>query len=60
MTGNLSGYSLATVFPIREQGVIIFEKTTTMERGSILYLCDGVSVLTAFLFSLPDFGAPCW
>ena len=58
MAGRLSGYGPASVFLLGTMDVII--KTTTTEQGSFSYLCDGVSVLTAFLLSLPGFGAPCW
>ena len=60
MIGNIAGQIPASVFSIKEtRASLHFEKDDNHGAG-FLYLCAGVSVLTAFLFGLPGLGASCW
>ena len=58
---NIAGHIPASVFSVKEtRASLHFEKDDNHGAGFLLYLCAGVSVLTAFLFGLPGLGASCW
>ena len=61
MIGNIAGHIPVIVFSVKEtRASLHFEKDDNHGAGFLLYLCAGVSVLTAFLFGLPGLGASCW
>ena len=61
MISNIAGHILAGIFSVKEtRASLYFEKDDNHRAGFLSYLCAGVSVLTAFLFGLPDLGASCW
>ena len=61
MIGSLTEHIPASVFSVKETWTSLhFEKDDNHGAGFLLYLGADVSVLTAFLFGLPDLGASYW
>ena len=59
LAGSLDTVRRVLFLP-RDKGHCYISKYDNHGAGFKSYICDGVSVLTAFPLSLPGFGAPCW